>query len=106
MFDALTGIRPLYKKALNTGRMMRLSNSLGLFPTEASRNADMAVGIGISSAGMEAVIAGCRGIHCDLSLDYTHYYYTFGFEKIIFDDIDKLCKAILRFKNNPRNDLN
>jgi len=47
------------------------------------------------------VISGCRGIHCDLPKHPSYPYYECGYEKIIFDDINRLISALKRYKENP-----
>jgi len=61
----------------------------------------MAIGCGISSALIEAVIGGCKGIHYDMTHLKTHEFYKWGYEKIIFDDIDRMVSALKRYKKNP-----
>jgi hypothetical protein len=96
----LTSISHLVSEAVQTNRFIRLDNVLGRFPSDASHGADMAIGIGISSAVDEAVIAGTRGIHCDIPGDKTHKYYQWGHEKIVFDDIGRLIVALKQYKND------
>jgi hypothetical protein len=52
------------------------------------------VGIGISTAIIEAAIAGCRGIHCDLTHFRSHEFYQWGYERLIFDDLDRLMVSV------------
>tara|TARA_B100001964_G_scaffold29407_1_gene30015 strand:+ start:1096 stop:3105 length:2010 start_codon:yes stop_codon:yes gene_type:complete len=103
-FNQLTGVHGLALKAKQTGRLIRLENAIGRFPSDASSRAEIAVGIGISSAVTEAVITGCRGIHCDLPGYHSHSFYTWGYEKVIFDDISRLIMALKRYKRNPGNE--
>jgi hypothetical protein len=105
ILNNMTEIRNLLIEANSTGRCVLMDNEYGRLPSEAAFVADIAVGIGISSALSEAVIAGCRGIHCDLTKSYSHlFYYKWGYKKIIFDDIDELMAALRRFKENPQNE--
>lgn len=101
--ERMGGLYDLISSACKTGRFIRLDNVLGRFPADASCTADMAVGIGISSAVMESVIAGCKGIHCDLPKQYSHFYYQMGYEKIIFDDMDRMMKALKSYKKDRNN---
>jgi hypothetical protein len=94
----LNNIYGLYQRALGTGRLIRLSNEEGRFPTDASKFADIAIGIGISSAVIEAVIHGCRGIHCDMTGFKFHNYYKIGYNKLVFDDINILIDTLKLFK--------
>lgn len=88
-------------RVVKTGRFIRFDNPLNYLPSRVSYNSDMVIGIGISSAVIEAVIAGCRGIHCDLSENRVHNFYRWGYEKIVFDDIDRMIAALKRYKENP-----
>ena len=81
-----------------------MDNVYGRLPSEAAFAADMAVGIGVSSALSEAVIAGRRGANCDLTKVHSHPYYQWGYNKIIFDDIDKLMDVMRRFKEDPESE--
>ena len=94
-------IHPLLNKALKTNRCIKIENELGFFPSEASSGADMAIGCGISSALIEAVIGGCRGIHYDMTHLKNHEFYKWGYEKIIFNDIYRMISALKRYKKNP-----
>jgi len=100
----LESIGDLFARAKATGRCVILNGAPCRLPSDASHAANIAVGAGISSAVMEAVIAGSRGVHCDLPKHHFHDFYKWGAEKIIFDDIDKLMKALKRFKENPINE--
>jgi len=90
----------LFGEAEKTGRFIRLKNSKGQLPAAVSFGTDMVVGFGISSAVIETVIAGQKGIHCDLPGHHLHPYYKWGYEKVIFDDIDKLISALKKYKDN------
>ena len=97
-------INPLLNTAKATGRCIVMDNVYGRLPSEAAFAADMAVGIGVSSALSEAVIAGRRGVNCDLTKVHSHPYYQWGYNKIIFDDIDKLMDVMRRFKEDPESE--
>ena len=103
-FDRLSETNGLIEKAESTNRFIRLKDALGCFPAEASVGTDMAVGFGVSTAVIESVIVGGRGIHCDITKYSHHSYYRWGYEKIIFDNIDRLIAALKRYKDNPDNE--
>ena len=84
----------------STGRCVVLDSKVQ--PAAAAFSSDFAVGIGISSAVTEAVLGGVRGIHCDLPGLRTHEFYDWGYERIIFDDIDGLILALKDYQNDPR----
>lgn len=94
----------LLKKAEATGRCLQMKDVYGRLPSDASHGADIAVGIGISSALTESVITGCKGVHCDLTRLYSHIFYKIGYGKVVFDDIDKMTVSLKRYKENPNNE--
>ena len=100
----LSSIQQLLKEAIKTDRCIRLEDEWGRFPSDASMGADMAVGVSISSAVIEAVIGGCRGIHYDMTRLKAHEFYKWGYERIIFDDLERMMAAIKRYKENPANE--
>lgn len=105
VLDALPEIHDLLASAENTGRCIQLDNVYGRLPSDAAYGANIAVGIGISSAATEAVItAGCRGVHCELTGLHSHLYYQWGYGNVIFDDLDRLIMALKRYKENPENE--
>ena len=101
ILDSLKEIRPLMIQAEATGRWLNLADVFGRLPSDASRGADMSVGIGISSAITEAAIAGGKGIHYDHSPKYSHSLYQWGYEKVVFDDLDNLMASLKRYKLDP-----
>ncbi len=103
VIERLPEIHSLLSRAKSTERCILMDDTFGRLPSDAAHAAEIAVGIGISSSVTEAVITGCRGIHCDLTRQYGHPFYKWGYEKVIFDDIDKLLEALKRYKNNPDN---
>ena len=97
----LPEIGGLMEKAEMTGRWMNLTNVFGRSPSDASQVADMSVGIGISSAVTEAVAAGGRGIHLDLTRQRSFPFYQWGYEKVVFDDVESMMAALRRYKADP-----
>lgn len=99
--DKIDGLKGIMEKAYATGRFIRFDNPLGILPVNASAGADMAIGVGISSAVIEAVIAGGKGIHCDTAGHSFHPYYAWGRDRLVFDDIEKLIDTLKRYKADP-----
>jgi len=58
----------------------------------------MSVGIGMSTAANEAVAAGGKAIRCDLPAMRSHPFYQWGYEKVVFDDLDRMMAALKRYK--------
>ena len=94
-------LKGLMETAEATGRWINLTDVYGRLPSDASRAADMSVGIGISSAVSEAVAAGGRGIHCDLPSMRAHPFYDWGYEKVVFDSLDRMITSLKRYKGDP-----
>jgi hypothetical protein len=101
LLEHMPEVHGLLEKAEATGRCVRLTNVFGRLPSDASQAADISVGIGISSAVTEAVIAGGRGVHCDLTGMRSHPFYQWGYEKVVFDDLDRLMAVLKRCKEHP-----
>ena len=101
ILETLPNIQTVLVEAESTGRCIRLANEFGRLPSDASRIAHMAVGASTSSAVTEAVILGSKGIHyCD-KFPQRHEYYIWGYEKLVFTDIDRMVDALKRYKDNP-----
>jgi len=100
VLENLPAVLSLLAKAEATGRCIRLDREVNRLPLDASKESDLAVGIGISSAVIEAVLAGGRGIHCDLTALRRHEFYRWGAKKIIFDDLDEMMAVLKKFKND------
>jgi hypothetical protein len=102
VFSSLSGIHPLLNEAETTGRCIRLEDEYGRMPSDAAAAADIAIGISISSAVTEAVLAGCRGVHLDLANAHWHEFYQWGYGRIIFNDMEQMMSALVEFKECPQ----
>lgn len=94
-------IHGLMAEAEATGRWVNLTHTQSPEPSEAFLAADMSVGIGIASTVVEAAAAGGKGIHCDMPAMRDHPFYEWGYEKVVFDDIDRMMAALRRYKFDP-----
>ena len=99
--NMLTDLLPLLDRAKATGRCILLDNNIIQLPTDAAKIADLAVGTKVSSAVIEAVLMGCRGIHYSGSFPRWNEYYKLGYETLVFDNIDRMVDAIKRYKEDP-----
>ena len=96
ILDGLPQILPILNKAKATGRCIYLENEYGRMPLDAAAVSDMVVSIGYS-AMVESAIAGCRGVICDMTCLRSHDFYRWGFEQIIFDDLDRMLVALKKY---------
>jgi hypothetical protein len=101
IIQELPEIHGLMAEAEATGRWINLTDVFGRLPSDASRAADISVGIGISTAASEAVAAGGRAIHCDLPAMRSHPFYQWGYNKVVFDDMDRMMNALKRYMVDP-----
>jgi len=101
ILQELPEIQGLMAEAEATGRWINLTDVFGRLPSDASRAADISVGIGISTAASEAVAAGGRAIHCDLPAMRSHPFYQWGYEKVVFDNLDRMMNALKRYMADP-----
>lgn len=100
-------LRGLLDKALGTGRCAILEHKSYMHqvsPCEAALVSDLAIGYPINSAVIEAVLAGVPGVHIDLTKQHSHQFYEVGYEKFVFDDLDRAMDAIRRWIRNPANE--
>jgi hypothetical protein len=100
-FSILQSESTLIRQIGEHNRCRILHSSDGLMSYHLGSHVDMTVGIGISSAVTEAVISGGRGVHCDLPKQKEHTFYLWGFERLIFNDIDRLIAALKKLKSDP-----
>jgi len=100
ILEQLPELRNLMEKVEMTGRWLNLTNVFGRPPSDASRVADISVGVGISSAVTEAVAAGGHGIHLDLTRHGSFPFYEWGYEKVVFDDVERMMAALRRYKSD------
>ncbi|MFH1189208.1 MAG: hypothetical protein V1682_00780 [Candidatus Omnitrophota bacterium] len=98
VIESLPSIHPLLKKAEETGRCIVMKDIVSRLASDASFGADIAIGCGISSAVVESVIAGCKGIHYDITGQRSVDYYGWGHGKVIFDDMGELLSALKKIK--------
>lgn len=101
ILQKISDMLPLLSEAERTGRCARVRNERGRFPSEAAKIADFAVGANVSSALIEAVIAGCKGVHYHYEFPIWHEYYKWGYEKLVFTNLDRMMEALKGYKANP-----
>lgn len=102
IIKSITELHPLLEKAFATGRYHRFDQEYVRLPSDASRIADFAVGAGlVNSALTEGIIAGCRGLFYHPYFPKSHEYYKWGYETLVFTNLDKMVKALKAYKYNP-----
>lgn len=101
VLDQLPKVYESLARAEASGRCAIIDDAAGMLPADAAHAADFTVGIGISTAVIEAAIVGKRGVHCDLPRQQSHQFYQWGYEQVIFDDLDAMMTALRRYKADP-----
>ncbi len=96
VIKGLPALHPLLDRAVATGRCVRPAREWGMFPAEASKGADMAVGVDIATAVVEAVLNGCRGVCFDAAAAPDHQFYQWG--RVIYASLEEMVAAMKRFK--------
>lgn len=97
----LPGLAGLIDKAEATKRCLILQGDR--FPNEASQASDLTIGVAVSSTPtVESALAGVRCITFDLEKNREHPFYNGGYRKIVFDDLDDMCRAIAQFRRDPK----
>ena len=104
IIEELPEIHGLMARAEKTGRWINLTDVFGRLPSDASRAADISIGVSISTAANEAVAAGGRAIHYDNTGRTYHLFYEWGYEKVVFTDLDRMMAALKRYKSDPANE--
>ncbi len=101
VIERLPGVKPMLNSLISSGRCIKLEDEWGRYPTDASFGADFAIGAGISTAVVESVLAGCKGIHYDLTRLKSYEFYDWGFGRIIFNDLEEMIGALKRYMADP-----
>jgi hypothetical protein len=105
IIDSMPEIKTLLRVAEQSKRCQIISDELGAMPSVAAQVSDFAVATGVffSSALIEAVLTGIRGVYCDYSnlKSCDKDIYNWGYQKVIFDDIDNMIGALKKYQQNP-----
>lgn len=96
----LSEISELFHRATDTGRCILLDSKITA--TEAAISADMAVGLGINSAAIEAALTGTPAIHADLSNYWTYSFYEWGNKKVIFNNLNQIIEILRKHRKDPQ----
>lgn len=97
----LSLVHSIFNATLKSGRCFRIDEVSNL-PINFSIGADIVIGCGISSPLIEAVAGGGRAIHYDTTYLKRHEFYGWGYERIIFDNLERLMSALKRYKKDPK----
>jgi hypothetical protein len=104
VLNSLPEINDLYNVAQSTGRCAIYTNQPGVLSSDLSSEIDIAVTIGLTlpATFVDMALCGCRVIHYDATniRPYEKELYGWGYEKVIFDDVDRLLVACKRYKEN------
>ena len=101
VIPALPEIHALLRRAEATGRCIRFSDIEGRLPSDAAHATDLSVGVGISSAVIEAAIAGGRGIYWDPVEMWPEPLYRWGRDTVIFRELPQLMQALRQLQHDP-----
>jgi len=90
---SLDRIGALVDQAIAEGRCVVLDAKVSSF--EAANSADIAIGLGINTAGLDAAIAGVPAVHFDLpGMAKAYDGLVSGFEQFVFSDAGELFAAV------------
>ncbi|MCP4268648.1 MAG: hypothetical protein GY777_24220 [Candidatus Brocadiaceae bacterium] len=100
----LNDVDDLIESAKVTGRLLYI-NEPGVLPSGLSSEIDLAVTVGLILPGtfVELALCGCRVVHYDATniRPFERELYRWGYEKVIFDDLDRLMVTCKSYKENP-----
>jgi len=97
--DEIKKFPRLASEAEKTGRSLFLDSAV--FSNEAAFAADLVVGFGVySTPALEAALSGVHAVTCDLQNLSKHPFYNKGLNRIVYNDIGKMFKAIKELKNH------
>jgi hypothetical protein len=106
----LKSIQPLLKKLIDEKKCFVVPDQLGSSPLLATYNTDIVVSTGIymSTALLETIIYKNRGVFFDYAYAKKELksIYSWGYNKVIFDNKDIMFNHILNFKAKKESYLN
>jgi hypothetical protein len=72
-------------------------------PVEAAMAADISVGLGLptNSAAIQVALAGLRSVCWDAARHFSHPFYVWGRERVVFEDLERLFLAIQEYRADP-----
>lgn len=89
-------VRQMLTKLVDEGRCLILD--FKKFPSLAAQASDVAIGFGVfNTSAIETSLAGVKTITFDPSHQRSHPFYKKGYNKIVFDDLKTMLKAIEQF---------
>ncbi len=97
---SLVKVSDLIRRAERTGRCINVRNSFGMKPMSVIEGVDMVVGFNISTAVIESVINGARGVMFDSEQLYGHQVYGWGDGSIVFKRLDAMIDALKGYKDD------
>lgn len=101
--SGLKGVPEALEELEGEGRCVVLGDRGEVLPTTVAAASDISVGIGISSAITEALIAGERAVYCDLTRYQAAPQYRWGLDRVLFTTMEGTLDALKRFRRGePR----
>ena len=88
----LPQIMPMLNELVHTGRCLLLDASASHL--EAALTANLAIGVGVNTAVLDAAIAGVPGVHLDLAALKRHPFHAAGDGQFVFSDAGALWEAL------------
>ncbi len=105
LFDRISRVSDIIEIAEKTGRCKFLTNeTVGrhILPAEAALMSHLCVGNLLGgTASLESHLAGVPALLIDNKNTYSHPYYSWGLNKVIYNDLDSLKKAVETYRVAP-----
>lgn len=97
-FGRLRGVPDVLDGFVREGRCVVLGDRGGVMPSTVATAADVSVGIGISSAITESLLAGQRAVYCDVTGYRSAPHYDWAPGRVLFPDPEGTVSALRAFR--------
>jgi hypothetical protein len=80
-----------------------VSPAMRCLPVEAAAAADISVGLGVptNSAAIQVALAGLRSVCWDAAKHFSHPFYVWGRDHVVFEDLERLYLAVDEYRTDP-----
>jgi hypothetical protein len=96
----IVSLVPDAARALEAGRVVVLDRDT--YVSEVARHSDIVVGLGISTAGVEAAMLGVPAVHYDPSMRVNAQMHERAKHTIVFSELEPLLEELDRFADGTR----